>query len=51
MLRLVSLRNLAILVMRMKQDTILMEEISMGVALLWNLQEGDHEELVELENI
>jgi len=39
--------------MRMKQDTILMEEIWMGAALLWSLQEGDHEELlgVELENI
>jgi len=38
-------------VMRMKQDTILMEEIWMGAALLWSLQEGDHEELVEPENI
>ena len=31
--------------------TILREEIWMGIALLWSLQEGNHVELVELENI
>ena len=31
--------------------TILREEIWMGITLLWSLQEGNHVDLVELENI